>query len=141
MSAPDVIGLAETAELLGVSRERIRQLRPRMPEATQLDSGPVWDRAEVLAWQLDRQSKTDGRATNGRTVVLAQYRSTRNISAAASAAGVSRATARTWLRQLGLAASLGIALIPGIGNTTPQHGNACQHVPKPVYQRICQHPY
>lgn len=53
MAAPDVVGPAEVAEMLGVDRYRAYRITKRagFPEPGALCSGRrVWDRAEVAAW-------------------------------------------------------------------------------------------
>lgn len=53
MSAPDVLGLAEVAELLGVDRYRAYRvsMRPDFPEPCARVSGRrVWHTPEVKAW-------------------------------------------------------------------------------------------
>lgn len=95
---PDVVGSGEIQKLLGVGRERVRQLaqRPDFPAYTELEIGRVWDRKSVVAWQRDRTSH--GR--NRRRQVLAAYRRTGRVADAARAADVSRRTARRWLEEL-----------------------------------------
>lgn len=104
MTPPNVCGLAEAADLLGISKERVRQLRNehRLPDPQQLESGPVWDRPELLAFHLDRQAAGDGRTAGGRATALYAWRQHGTIAATARAAGISRSTARTWLKQLGI---------------------------------------
>jgi predicted DNA-binding transcriptional regulator AlpA len=102
VTPPNVAGLEETAELLGISRERIRQLRAagRLPEPRQLASGPVWDRAEIEAFRQDRIA--DGRRVAGKhSMCLQRWRETRNVSAVARSCGISRATVRRWLEDMG----------------------------------------
>lgn len=53
----DLAGLAEIADLLGVSRERVRQLRAEagFPEpVAELQATPLWRRSEVAAWDAGR---------------------------------------------------------------------------------------
>jgi transcriptional regulator with XRE-family HTH domain len=53
----DLAGLAEVAELLGVSRERVRQLRaePGFPEpVAELQATPLWRRSDVATWDAGR---------------------------------------------------------------------------------------
>lgn len=52
MAAPKVMGLAEIARRLGVSRSYARELAGRrgFPEATRLTMGQVWSTADVEAW-------------------------------------------------------------------------------------------
>jgi predicted DNA-binding transcriptional regulator AlpA len=52
-----LVGAAEIAELLGVSRQRVQQLISRddfpQPEVV-LAMGKVWLRADVIAWARER---------------------------------------------------------------------------------------
>lgn len=49
---PDVLGVSEIAELLGVTRQRVLQLcaAPGFPEPTVLKGAKIWDRTDVLEW-------------------------------------------------------------------------------------------
>ena len=51
--SPDLVGIAEIGELLGVSRQRVHQLTAKddfpEPEA-HLSAGKVWTRAAVEKW-------------------------------------------------------------------------------------------
>lgn len=50
-----VLGAAEIAELLGVSRQRVQQLtgKPGFPEPfAHLSMGKVWRTSDVLAWAV-----------------------------------------------------------------------------------------
>jgi predicted DNA-binding transcriptional regulator AlpA len=52
----DLVGVAEIADLLGVSRTRVSQLAnsPGFPEpAARLAAGPVWERAPIEQWARD----------------------------------------------------------------------------------------
>lgn len=102
MSGPNVTGLAETARILNVSKERIRQLRanPDFPTATELECGPIWDAAEIRAYHHDRGKPGRDRNRN-RTAALRIYRDTHNISETARRVGVSPSTIRNWLNDLG----------------------------------------
>lgn len=57
----ELAGLAEVAEMLGVSRERVRQLRAERVDfprpVADLQATPVWQRSEVAAWDASRQRK------------------------------------------------------------------------------------
>jgi hypothetical protein len=54
-------GVAEVAELLGVSRQRVGQLRGRLPEPmANLRSGPVWSRRAVAEFE-QAWDRTPGR--------------------------------------------------------------------------------
>ena len=51
-----LMGVAEIARLLGVSRQRVTQLAksPGFPEPTVvLAAGPVWESADVESWARD----------------------------------------------------------------------------------------
>jgi predicted DNA-binding transcriptional regulator AlpA len=57
-SFPELMGAAEVAELLGVSRQRVNQLAqggdfPR-PVAV-LHAGRIWRGEDVRAWKVERQ--------------------------------------------------------------------------------------
>lgn len=106
-SIPDVVGPAEARALLGrhkggpISRTRFAQLRakPTFPPHRQLEQGPVWHRADIVAWQRSR----DEPKRAAMHAMLASYRRTGNVARASRAAGVHVSTARTWLRDLGVA--------------------------------------
>jgi len=56
----DVIGLAEAAEVIGVSRGRARYLRQwgKLPEpSAELACGPVWHRGDFERWAADRRDR------------------------------------------------------------------------------------
>jgi len=59
----EVMGAAEIADLLGVSRQRVQQLVRRAdfpaPMAT-LTMGKVWRRDEVERWAAERRRRLDG---------------------------------------------------------------------------------
>lgn len=55
LKAPDVIGLAEVAELADVAPSTVRSwivrgTTPPLPPHTQLASGPVWRQTHMLDW-------------------------------------------------------------------------------------------
>lgn len=52
MGAPNVVGLAEIARRLGISKSSARQiaLGKTFPDATRLSVGLVYDRDDVEAW-------------------------------------------------------------------------------------------
>ena len=54
----DLVGTAEIAQIMGVSRQRVHQLRSSFPEpAAYLQAaGPVWHRAEIVR-HLEERSK------------------------------------------------------------------------------------
>lgn len=58
------MGAAEIAALLGVSRQRVHQLRSTyrdFPEPISvLATGPVWDAADVRAWQRKHPDRPSG---------------------------------------------------------------------------------
>lgn len=49
---PDVLGVSEIADMLGLTRQRVLQLcaSPGFPEPTILKGGKIWDRTDVLEW-------------------------------------------------------------------------------------------
>jgi hypothetical protein len=97
--APDVVGAREVREHLNVSRQRLDEYRamPDFPAATELACGPVWDRAAIHAWHLDRTRERDGR----RTRVLASYRKLGNPHRVSKSTGVPYTTVRRYLAQAG----------------------------------------
>ncbi len=52
MAAPDVMGLAEIARRLGISKPYARLIAERkgFPEPTRLTMGQVWSTSDVEAW-------------------------------------------------------------------------------------------
>jgi predicted DNA-binding transcriptional regulator AlpA len=51
--APELMGVAEIAELLGVTRQRVHQLTksPEFPRpVAELSAGAIWERDAVEAW-------------------------------------------------------------------------------------------
>lgn len=52
MGVPDVVGVAEIADRLGVGKSRANQLvrQPDFPEGTKLAQGWVFDAADVEEW-------------------------------------------------------------------------------------------
>lgn len=52
MAAPDVMGLAEIAQRLGISKTYARELAGRkgFPDHTRLNMGMVWSTSDVEAW-------------------------------------------------------------------------------------------
>lgn len=51
--APELMGVAEIAELLGVSRQRVHQLRKVAgfpAPIAELSAGAIWERKAVEAW-------------------------------------------------------------------------------------------
>lgn len=59
---PDVLGVSEIADMLGLTRQRVLQLcaEPDFPEPTILKGGKIWDRADVLEWcrRTEREVKS-----------------------------------------------------------------------------------
>ncbi|MDP9459351.1 MAG: DNA-binding protein [Actinomycetota bacterium] len=61
MNAPELMGTAEVAALLGVSRQRVLKLaeRPDFPSPLAvLSMGKVWDGARVREWAADYTPRT-----------------------------------------------------------------------------------
>lgn len=56
---PDVLGVSEIADLLGLTRQRVLQLAndPTFPRPTILKGGKIWDRADVLEWARRTERK------------------------------------------------------------------------------------
>lgn len=54
MKKPDLVGIAEIAEMAGVSRQVVhawtRRARDMPKPLARLKMGPVWDRGEVRKW-------------------------------------------------------------------------------------------
>lgn len=47
----NLVGVSELAEMFGVTKGRIVQLRPKLPEpAAVLAAGPVWEADVIVAW-------------------------------------------------------------------------------------------
>lgn len=96
---PDVMGPAEAAAALGVSRQRMHQLeqKPEFPEALELSVGRVWDGPTMRAYAADRSSR---QLKHQRC--LLEYRRCGTVSGAARYADIAPATARKYLRDVGL---------------------------------------
>jgi hypothetical protein len=65
---PELVGVAEVADLLGVSKQRVSELRgsPRFPLPTSdLRSGPVWTRAAIERF-VDSWERRSGRPSRAR---------------------------------------------------------------------------
>jgi prophage regulatory protein len=63
VAGPDVMGLAEIAQRLGISKRYARELAGRrgFPEPTRLTMGQVWSAADVEAWIREhRPAKAQG---------------------------------------------------------------------------------
>jgi len=74
----DLAGVAEVAELLGVSRERVRQLRaePDFPEpVAELQATPLWRRSEVARWDSGRRRRPGRRPEKLDDAALAEITS------------------------------------------------------------------
>ena len=64
MDSPRLVGLAEVAELLNVSKRSASRYthRPDFPEpVARLAAGPIWDAAEVEAWAAKQPPFRAGR--------------------------------------------------------------------------------
>ena len=62
-SAPDIVSAAEAADILGISRQRLHQLRrhPRFPAPLyQLRTGPLWTR-DAIEWFAGVWDRKPGR--------------------------------------------------------------------------------
>ncbi|HYT80008.1 MAG TPA: hypothetical protein VEQ37_12285 [Actinomycetota bacterium] len=65
---PDLVGVAEVADLLGVSKQRVSELRdsPRFPApVSDLRSGPVWTRAAIERF-VESWERKPGRPSRAR---------------------------------------------------------------------------
>lgn len=99
LRAPDVVGLAGAAAILNVNRARMYVLasRPDFPPARELVGGKVYSTVHIRAFRLERELKQPVMCA------LAAYEQHPTIAGAARAADVDPATARRWLRRLGVA--------------------------------------
>ena len=71
LTSDRLAGLAEVAALLGVSKQRVNQLRkaPGFPEPVALlTCGPIWDAAEVRRWDEYRKLGPGAAAANAADV-------------------------------------------------------------------------
>lgn len=95
---PDVVGPAEAAEILQVSRQRMHVLarRPEFPEARELSIGKVWDGPTMRAYAADRADRTLKHQR-----CLLEYRRCGTVLGAARYADIAPATARKYLRDVG----------------------------------------
>ena len=60
----DLVGVAEAAELLGVSRQQVHRLarRPDFPApVAQLKAGKIWRREDVEQWAQEHAGRRPGR--------------------------------------------------------------------------------
>lgn len=99
MTGPDVYGSDEACRVLGVSRQRLAQLRaehPDFPPFTKLKIGRVFDGPLIRAWQ---QARTAPRRREMYRLACS-YRAHGNVNRAARHVGINPATARKWLREL-----------------------------------------
>jgi predicted DNA-binding transcriptional regulator AlpA len=64
MAAPRVVGLAEIAQRLGVSKSYARELAGRrsFPPGTKLTQGWVWSTADIEAWIAKHRPPKDPHA-------------------------------------------------------------------------------
>lgn len=56
----DIVGMAEVAEMIGVTRSSARVYRVQgllPPTITELASGPIWDRKDIERWEADRRAR------------------------------------------------------------------------------------
>jgi predicted DNA-binding transcriptional regulator AlpA len=65
MEPHDHMGIAEVAELLGISRQRVHAIKNAYADfpapTSELVRGPIWHSADVLAWKDRHFSRTSGR--------------------------------------------------------------------------------
>lgn len=95
---PDVLGPAEAAATIGVSRQRMNVLarKPEFPRPVELESGRVWDGPTMRAYALDRTNRTLKHQR-----CLLEYRRTGSIKASARYAPCDYKTAKAWLLATG----------------------------------------
>jgi hypothetical protein len=66
----DLVGAYEIGQMLGVSRQRVQQLRqrPDWPEGVKLQMGTVYERADIATWarEHDREIREDEDGGNER---------------------------------------------------------------------------
>lgn len=88
--APNVVGSAEVAKMLGVSRQMVTKFRRRIdfPTPTTLACGPIWNPAAIRAWNLDRKSPRD----RPHTRALASFRKLSTPGKPASVYAVAKST-------------------------------------------------
>lgn len=56
----DLVGIAEVAEIIGVTRSSARVYRVQgllPPTLTELACGPIWDRNEIEKWETNRRAR------------------------------------------------------------------------------------
>ena len=69
-------GTSEVAAELGLSRQRVNQLRsqPDFPEpAGEISAGPIWDLDEIARWNTSGVRRSSGRPTEKRVVLDSRY--------------------------------------------------------------------
>ena len=88
MRGPDVYGPAEACQLLGISRQRLHELRKgdTFPPETRLEIGAVFDGPALRAYDKDRRAPKKARAVR----ILASYRKTGAVKTTARNLGISR---------------------------------------------------
>lgn len=102
-----LMGPGEVLRALGVAPITLKRWRDAgvFPKPlAELEVGPVWDGAEVLAWHENRSRDARARAearANRRAYGLAAYRRLGNVSAAARETGIARSTLISWLEDEG----------------------------------------
>ena len=98
-SGPDVYGPAEACALLGISRQRLHELRKgdTFPPETRLEIGAVFDGPALRAYDKDRRAPKKARATS----ILRSYRATGAVRTTARNLGIDHRTVRRVLRDLG----------------------------------------
>ena len=99
MRGPDVYGPAEACQLLGISRQRLHELRKgdTFPPETRLEIGNVFDGPALRAYDKDRRAPKKARAVR----ILASYRKTGAVKTTARNLGINHQTVRRVLRDLG----------------------------------------
>lgn len=114
MTGPDVYGPGELEKLLGVSRQRIHQLRkddPAFPEGTTLEIGTVYDGPTARAYDRDRREPKKKRAA----AILKTYRRTGAVKTTARELELTHQTVRRYLREIGEPLPADVELRAGAG--------------------------
>lgn len=98
-AGPHVGGVAEVAQVLGISKQRVHQLKGDrdFPVPRRCECGSIWDLHEIRAWHDDRARSKAKR----RWKVLAGFRRHGTVMGAAREGSVSEFTARKWLESYG----------------------------------------
>jgi hypothetical protein len=109
LKPPDVAGIAETCELLAISRQafdKTHRHRPDFPPCADLANGPVWERRAIVAYA--RQRKTgrphlDTLTTYRAMLASDSHHPVLDATHALNEAGhrITRTTVRRYLQQLG----------------------------------------